>query len=172
MEEWRDIDGWHGLYQISNDGRVKRLKGHRCKEEREIKLTRNNRGYVMAALWDGGKVKNATVHRLVAQAFIPNPNGLPCINHKDENKGNNAVENLEWCTYTYNNMYGANAPTERAAHSKRKRVLQCSLDNEVVAEYASATEAFRITGIRHITDACVGTAKTAGGYKWRYAGAQ
>ena len=172
MEEWRDINGWVGLYQVSNDGRVKRLKGHRCKEEHEIKLTRNNRGYVMAALWDGGRVKNATVHRLVAQAFIANPNNYPCVNHKDENKGNNSVDNLEWCTYSYNNLYGENAPIDRAAEQKRKPVAQCTLDGMVVAVYESAAEALRKTGIRHINDVCTGRARTAGGFYWRYAGAQ
>lgn len=168
MIEWRDIEGWNGLYQVSNDGRVKRLKGHRCKEEHEIKLRTNNRGYVMAALWDGGKVKNATVHRLVADAFIPNPHNLPCINHKDENKANNNVDNLEWCTYSYNNAYGEKAPIKQAAITKRKIVEQYTLAGEFVAEYISTREAKRQTGIRHISEACNGTMKTAGGYKWKY----
>ena len=102
-EEWRDIEGWEGLYQISNLGRV-----YSCANRNYKKLTIRKTGYVVVSLICRSKNmrKQYKVHRLVAQAFIPNPNNLPCINHKDENKENNRVDNLEWCTNKYNSNYG------------------------------------------------------------------
>lgn len=113
MEEWRDIKGYEGLYQVSNEGRVKNSKNGKI-----LKLHRNQRGYFQAGLTKNGVYKMYVVHRLVAQAFLPNTNSLPFINHKDEDKGNNFVfvnddgsidlekSNLEWCTHQYNMMYG------------------------------------------------------------------
>ena len=111
-EEWRDIAGFNGKYQISNFGNVKRLaytkvyKDGRVRffaEKERIKFKRGN--YYMLTL-DGHMYR---IHRLVAQSFIPNPNNLPEVNHKDENKLNNCVTNLEWCTHQYNNAYGNKA---------------------------------------------------------------
>lgn len=118
MEEiWKDIAGYEGLYQVSNLGRVKSL-------DRTVQYFRNGKletkifkskimkqnytsaGYLMIYLRKDGKDKYNAVHRLVAQAFIPNPNNLPCVNHKDEVKDNNSVNNLEWCTHIYNCNYG------------------------------------------------------------------
>lgn len=106
MEEWRDIKGYEGKYQVSNEGRVKSLNYHRQQGvEQVLKLNTSDRGYKRACLLDNGKESFKLVHRLVAEAFIENPNNYPIINHKDENPSNNFVENLEWCTSHYNNTY-------------------------------------------------------------------
>lgn len=106
MEEiWKDIKGYEGKYQVSNLGRIKVLNYKRSGQE-HIMATKNNKGYCEIRLAKDGKRKDFIVHRLVAQAFIPNPNNLPQVNHIDENKTNNCVNNLEWCTQAYNNSYG------------------------------------------------------------------
>ena len=106
-EEWRDIKGYEGKYQVSNLGRVKSLKD--SKENYREKILSNStdkRGYSNVNLYKNGKRNYFKVHRLVAEAFIPNPNNYPQVNHKDENKTNNCVSNLEWCTHEYNINYG------------------------------------------------------------------
>ena len=103
MEEiWKDIQGYEGLYQVSNYGRVKSLH----KGERILTLGRTTRGYSGITLYKHGKLQPFSVHRLVAMAFIPNPHNLPMVNHKDECRTNNNVENLEWCDSLYNSRYG------------------------------------------------------------------
>lgn len=114
MEEWRDIIGYDGLYQVSNLGRIKRLsrtivsnnRSQFSVKEKILKLGTHKRGYKTIMLHKNKKHKLWLVHRLVALNFIPNPNNLPQINHKDEDKTNNCVENLEWCTNEYNAHYG------------------------------------------------------------------
>lgn len=102
-EIWKDIPYYDGLYQISNYGRIKSF----CKGDEQYKVQHDNgRGYLSVKLYKNGKMKNEYVHRLVALTFIPNPNGLPQVNHKDEDKQNNHVDNLEWCDARYNNTYG------------------------------------------------------------------
>ena len=103
MEEWRDIEGYEGLYQVSNKGRVRNINKN---PYRMMKPHHNQRGYCQVALSSGGTYILVAVHRLVAQAFIPNPNCLPQVNHKDEVKDNNSVDNLEWCNNKYNCGYG------------------------------------------------------------------
>lgn len=96
MEIWKTIQDYGGLYQVSNTGKVRDLKNH-------IKsVYKNNKGYVCLSLYYNGKTYHPTVHRLVAKAFIPNPNNYEQVNHKDCNKENNSVENLEWCNQRYN----------------------------------------------------------------------
>ena len=109
-EIWKDIPGYEGSYQVSNYGRVKRLEH---KTPNNIPLSekistqfKNQSGYMIVILSKNGEGKQLQVHRLVAQAFIPNPDKLPFVNHKDENPLNNNVENLEWCTAKYNSNYG------------------------------------------------------------------
>lgn len=107
-EIWKDIEEYEGLYQISNLGRVKSFprKGTHTTKERIIKFAKSNKGYLIAILKNNDVQKAFSVHRLVAKAFIPNPNNLPQVNHKDENKENNNVNNLEWCDNWYNSHYG------------------------------------------------------------------
>ena len=114
IEIWKDLPGYEGLYKISNLGRVYSVYK---KSYKETYYDKN--GYVMIGLCKEGKHKNLRLHRLVAEAFIPNANNLPCINHKDEDKTNNRASNLEWCTPAYNNTYGSRI--ERAANSNRNR---------------------------------------------------
>lgn len=109
-EVWKDVAGYEGLYQVSNRGNVysverKNLRGRKC-GGRTLKTSRDKIGYLRVNLYKDGRRKNVTVHRLVANAFLPNPNNYPEINHRDEDKTNNCVENLEWCTRKYNVNYG------------------------------------------------------------------
>lgn len=107
MEEWKDIKGYEGIYQISNKGRVKSLGNNKTRKEKILKPKPANNGYIRVYLCrKGEKPKPFLVHRLVAEHFILNPDNLPVVNHKDENKLNNNVENLEWCSVEYNNKYG------------------------------------------------------------------
>lgn len=114
MEEiWKDIKGYEGLYQVSNLGRVKSLdkiivtidRKNRCQKEKILKLQISKYGYNVITLWNNNISKQFKVHRLVAIAFIPNPNNLPQINHIDEDKLNNKIDNLEWCTALENNHH-------------------------------------------------------------------
>ena len=111
-EIWKDIVGYEGLYQVSNLGNVKRLKGYKGRgkgyivEEHLIKPSINSHGYQNVVLCKNGKTKTFSMHRLVAIAFLDNSDNLPEVNHKDEDKTNNCVDNLEWCDRVYNNNYG------------------------------------------------------------------
>ena len=112
MEEWKDIKNYEGLYQISSLGRVKSLPKERnngINNEIILKQCTDKKGYKRVNLYKNKKSTRVLVHRLVAEAFLNNPNNYPLINHKDENPNNNKVENLEWCTYKYNNNYGNRA---------------------------------------------------------------
>ena len=114
IEEWRPIEGYEGLYEISSYGRVRSLdkyvksksESYRLHKGKVLSPEKNTRGYLSVVLSYNGKHKTITVHRLVAQAFLPNPDNLPEINHKDEDKTNNNVTNLEWCDHKYNVNYG------------------------------------------------------------------
>lgn len=127
-EVWKDIVGYEGLYQISNLGRVKSLKryvnhpkgGVKVVPEKIKGLFYQKDGRPRVELSKGNLNRKFLVYRLVAQAFIPNPNNYPCINHKDENPTNNSIENLEWCTHKYNMNYGTR--THRTAIAKYKPV--------------------------------------------------
>lgn len=109
-EIWKDIEDYKGLYQVSNLGRVRSLERidalGRRRKGKVLADKHNNRGYHTIALCRDGNIEYKLIHRLVATAFLNNPNNLPQVNHKDENKANNAVSNLEWCTSEYNLNYG------------------------------------------------------------------
>ena len=160
MEEWRDIKGYKGLYQISNIGNVKSLNYNHTGKEGIMKPQDNGDGYLFVQLCKDGKVKNCRINRLVAQAFIPNPDSLPEVNHKDENPKNNNVENLEWCSRQYNVDY-----------SLSKAVIGIGKVSGLILEFPSTREAERQTGISkgNICDCLKGRQKSAGGYYWHYA---
>ena len=164
IEIWKDISGYEGLYQVSNFGRVARLS-HGV---RKIRKFGASRGYDVVGLCKNGKINGFLVHRLVAQAFIPNPQNLPCINHKDENKHNNTTSNLEWCDYVYNNNYGTFK--ERISKTKSYDVLQWTTDGQFVKKWRGISTASRELGVcRTSIQFCLsGRYQTAGGFVWSY----
>ena len=113
MEEWKNVIGYEGLYEVSNKGNVRNIRRNTL-----LKLSKNNYGYIKVFLYKNGIRTCLSVHRLVAQAFIPNPDNLPQVNHKDEDKTNNSVDNLEWCNQKYNVNYGHR--TENAINTRVK----------------------------------------------------
>ena len=177
MEEiWKAIAGYEGKYQVSNLGRVRSIPrtekdsmGRRHRTNGGIrKLTLSPSGYLVVNLWKDHKGSHKRVNRLVAEAFIPNPNNYDVVNHKDEDKINNHVYNLEWMTNADNLRYGTR--TERAATSNQKDVIQMSAEGEVIAEYHSIKEASEKTGINKagIAMNCRGERKKAGGFIWKF----
>lgn len=183
MEEiFLDVKGYEGLYQVSNLGNVKSLVNNKCVErEKILKPVNIGNGYVRVMLCKNKTNKLYLVHRLVAQAFIENPTNLPCINHIDENKQNNSVENLEWCTHKYNCNFGTRneragkAISNNTNRSKEiskalsKKVYQYSKDLELISVWKSTQEAQR-QGFNsgHISACCNGKLKTHKGYIWSY----
>lgn len=184
MEEiWKDIEGYEGRYQVSNLGRVRSLdiilmqpNPHngvmmpRRRTGKILKLLNGTTGYKMVCLSEGfRKFKTKSVHRLVAKAFIPNPLNLEFINHKNEIKTDNRIDNLEWCTRIYNVRYGT--AQKRRSISRSRRVEQLDLNGNIIATHYGMNEAERNTGIRtsSIWKCCSGRQHTACGYRWRYA---
>ena len=159
MEIWKEIKGYEDKYLISNTGKVKSLSYNNTKKSKLLKPSIHN-GYYSVCLWQNSKGKQHRVNRLVAEAFIPNPLNLPEVNHKDENKLNNQVENLEWCNSKYNCNYGNR-------NQKLSRPIQC-IETKVI--YPSILEAGKQTGINHthLGDVARGKRKTAGGYHWKF----
>ena len=181
-EEWRDIEGYEGKYQISNKGRVKSLNYRNSGKEGLMKPYKNEGGYLKVNLKGKDKYKLLSIHRLVANAFIPNPENKPCINHKSENKTENFVENLEWVTHRENNNWGTRIEriikaNKKSGHYDRlkatcsKPVAQIDLEtNEVIKIWFSTREVQREKGFnhQHISLCCNGKLKTSKGYKWQY----
>ena len=163
---WKPIAGYEGLYEVSDTGLVRSL---RFGKKKILAPAGNGGGYIQVGLHKDGKLKHMLVHRLVANAFIPNPLGLATVNHRDENKSNNQASNLEWMTLTDNNRYGTRSL--RVALAKSRPVLQLDRQGNVVSRFPSAKEAARQTGIVRsgISEVCRGIRKTAGGYVWKYA---
>lgn len=182
-EEWRDVVGYEGLYQVSNLGRVKSLDriihqkaNHyykvgfdRLAKGKVLRQGLSN-GYPILDLCKNGKVKSYNVHKLVATAFIPNTNEYPVVNHKDECKSNNRVENLEWCTQRYNNEYSNTQET--AAASRKIAIWQFDKNFNLIKEYNSATDAAKELGLCHIniSECCRGEAKSYKGFIWKLKG--
>ena len=166
MENWKAISGYEGLYEVSDLGRVKSLK---YGKERILKPGKNTHGYLHVNIFKDGKKKMSLVHRLVAEAFIPNPNNLETVNHKDEVKTNNTVSNLEWMSIKDNNNYGTHNKRMAEALSKQVKMLD-KQTGELLETFPSTCEAERVTGIanQNISSCCLGKKKSAGGYKWRY----
>lgn len=179
-EIWKDIPNYEGLYQVSNLGNVRRIKkwcGNKntkiYKEDNTIikKHITNKPKYYFVVLSKNSIRKNVRIHRLVAQAFIPNPNNLPQVNHKDGNKLNNCVNNLEWCTNSYNISHAIkNGLWEHRSDNVRKSVLQYDKNYNFIKKYNSLLEAEKETGVSNgnISNCCKSKSKTAGGYIWEY----
>ena len=120
-EQWRDISGYEGLYQVSNLGQVKSMDYRHTGKEKVISSQTQKNGYLHVSLWKDRTKRFFYIHRLVADAFIPNPDNLPEVNHKDECLSNNSVDNLEWCTSIYNANYG----TRNSRMSNSKKSVKC-----------------------------------------------
>ena len=182
IEEWRKIPKYEE-YKVSNLGRVKRLAYYKnvCggskqyREEKILKPQKRKRGYQAVMLSKNNKVKSFLIHRLVAIVFIPNPNNLPQVNHKDENPSNNEVSNLEWCNQRYNSNYGTSK--KRISEKLRNGVLskpveRYSKSGEYIDEFPSAIEASRQLNLNvsGIISCCNKDEKYShcGGFQWKY----
>lgn len=184
MEEiWKDIEGYEGLYQISNLGRVKslgryinKLSGNIWTDEKIKKSYTDRDGYYRVNLYKDSKIQTYMIHRLVALAFIPNTKDKPQVNHIDGNKENNNVSNLEWCTSKENNIHALKNKLRIMPRGNKnklsKEIIQYDLNMKKIAKYGSIREAQRITGINqsNISKCCreKGNYNTAGGYIWKY----
>lgn len=168
LEEWKDIKGYEGLYQVSDLGRVRSLDRVDCNGRRRkgkiLKLYKNKDGYVRTELYKDGNRENPYVNRLVAEAFCPNPDNLPFVNHCNERRDDNKAFNLDWCTAKQNNNYGSH--NELLGKALGEEV--CCIETREI--YYSAREAGRQTGVDRasISKCCNGKRKTAGGYHWKY----
>ena len=170
MEEeiWKDIPGYDGIYQVSNLGRVKSIprvvqfgNRERITQEKFLKPCNNGSGYYYVSL--GAGVENRRyIHRLVAEAFIPNPDNLPEVNHIDENPVNNSVYNLEWCDRAYNLNYGTRI------EKLRKPVDQLDDYGNVIKIWESITDAENYYQVTHIWECCAGKRGKCAGFRWRY----
>lgn len=154
-----DIAGYEGLYAITDDGKVWSYKNNMFLKPFLA------RGYFKVRLCKNGANKQLLIHRLVAEAFLPNPKKLPQINHIDENKKNNCVDNLEWCDAKYNINYGEH--NEKVAKSHCKKVYCVELDR--VFESAKSAAIQLNLSDSNIAKCCKGKYKTTGGYRWEYA---
>jgi hypothetical protein len=156
MEIWKDIKGYEGLYQVSNLGRVKSLGNSKSKKEKILKPFKRGRGYLTVKLFNNNKKKQIFIHRLVAETFIDNPDNLPQVNHKDENKQNNLLDNLEWCTNKDN-----------ARYSFSKEILATNINTKEKIIFTSIGEARKL-GFNHVSDCCLNKRKQDKGYVFEY----
>lgn len=162
MEIWKDIKNYEGIYQISNLGEIKN-------KEKVLKQY-VKKGYYTIGLRKNGKRKFYQVHRLVAQTFLDNNENFPQVNHKDENKLNNNVNNLEWCSASYNNCYGTRIERVAQNNKNRQPVLLYDKSGNFIAEYFSVMEASRKTNIKPscIVKSCKKRNYNPRKYIWRY----
>lgn len=181
-EIWKQISGYEGIYEVSNLGRIKSCDkivdddycGKRRFRSRVRRQSKNNSGYYQVGLSKNNKVKKFLVHRLVCEAFCENPDNKPEVNHINEIKADNRACNLEWCTRRENLNFGTR--NERAGKAsgmtRGKPIQQFTQNGEFVAEYWSAREASRQTGISqgNISNCANGSRRNshAGGYIWKY----
>jgi hypothetical protein len=161
VETFVKIEGFE-KYEVSNLGRVKNIKSGRI-----LKSHLNRSGYLMHQLRENNKQKNLYLHRIIATAFIDNPEEKPQVNHIDENKLNNDLSNLEWCTERENVIHGTR--TKRVAEKLSKKVIQLDLNDNILNEFESMVQAEQETGVStgNISSCCSGKTKSAGGFKWR-----
>ncbi len=186
MEIWKDIKGYEGLYQASNLGNIKSLDHIRKKGKKENQICiskgkilkqakQKESGYMFVVLSKNGKTKGFRVHRLIAETFLDNFNNYKCVNHKDENKENNNANNLEWCSYLYNNNYGTKKDRLKISQQKRagRKVNQYDLNNNFIKEWNCFMDIERYLkkkGANAVINACCrGKLKTAYGFRWEYA---
>lgn len=175
-EQWKDIEGYEGRYQISSFGRVKSLptlkrngNGYYYTKEKIRRSKSTFDGYRAITLVKNGIFRTYTIHRLVAKAFVENPNNYNEINHIDEIKTNNRVDNLEWCTHAYNLEYGSRKEITR--QKTMKPVLQFDRENKFIRKWNSGSDAARNLNIQQssISNCCCHNRKTAGNYIWEFA---
>lgn len=181
-EIWKDVVGYEGFYQISSLGRVKSMErlvvdsiGRKIPiHERMMKIFVDKRsGYPFVSLSKDGGNEKICIHTLIANAFIPNPESLPCVNHIDQDRGNSVLENLEWCTYSYNNTYGeANAKRKESLRKtltgKHKLIYQFTTDGELVKIYVHGVNRFEEELGFTIQDCLDGRCKTSHGFVFSY----
>ena len=156
-EIWKDIEGFEGKYQISNLGRVKSLNYRKTGKEKILKLTKDKKGYLRISLKNNKKLKGFKVHRLVAETFISNPDNLDQVNHKDENKQNNSIQNLEWCDNRYNKRYSSAKKVACFKNNKLIKVYDTIIDTE--------KDGFKISAV---CQCCIGNRNSHHSYQWRY----
>jgi len=163
QEIWADVKGFEGLYQVSNKGRLRNNYG------KSLRPADNGYGYLRFNL-SKGKNNYSTIylHRAIAQAFIPNPNNYPEVNHIDENKRNNNLENLEWCSIKYNRMWGTR--NERTSEHKKQKIVGISLDGSQVIEFDGVVDSVKRGFNKSAISNCLqGLSKSSGGYVWTHA---
>lgn len=171
VENWKNIEGYEGMYQVSNLGRVKSLNFKRTGKEKILKpFVRKE--YLAVNMYKNGVRKTFYIHRLVAEAFMPNPHNLPEVNHKDEDKSNNRVDNLEWCNKKYNANFGTR--TERSAKARLGRgfkwIVQLDKDDNILRFWEGSKIAANTLGIAEssIIACAKGKLKTSGKFRWKY----
>ena len=171
-EQWKPVEGYEGLYEISNLGRVKSLK---YGKERIMKPGKDGNGYLLVHLYKNGKPKMFKVHRLVAEAFIPNPFDFSEINHINEDKTNNIVSNIEWCNRLYNSNFGTRNKRIASALSNAIEASKYEDFRTIELRFVSTREAER-NGFKHgaVSSCCRGCYHYEGnnkykGFYWRYA---
>jgi len=176
IEEWRDVIGYKNYYQVSNTGRVRSLDRYITYsngrvyfyKSKLLKPQKHPMGYLQVGLSYNAITTSLLIHRLVAEAFLENPNNLPEVNHKDENKINDYVDNLEWCTEEYNANYGTKS--DRISDKNSKTTFQYSFNGDLIATYKSNIEAMKITGFDRVSiqQCCTKKLLTSNGFIWSY----
>lgn len=181
-EIWRDVSGFEGIYQVSTFGRLKSYKT--VQHGRILKLTNQKGDYLRVVLQSGNNKRSTSMHRLVAETFIPNPERFPCVNHKNGDKQDNHAENLEWCTTSYNVLHSIGMHPNQTdgmlrynKYVRPRRILQLTKDGLILNCFVNGAEASRMTGVcqRNILQVANRTEfkpghprKSAGGYVWMF----